>query len=107
MSERRITSRSLLAAGAGAIGGGLRNPKGASYSRFPANARVPLPRIAGHRDADSTECPGNVLYSELPAIRAGVRRLAPHPTRATLKLAAPSVPVGAPLTVQPTATPVS
>jgi hypothetical protein len=77
------------------------NPEGASYSKYPANARVPLPRIAGHRDADTTECPGNVLYGELPAIRVGVRRLAPHPTRATLRLAAPSVPVGAPVTPEP------
>ena len=77
------------------------NPEGASYSKYPANARVPLPRIAGHRDADTTECPGNVLYGELPAIRAGVRRLAPHPTRATLRLAAPSVPTGAPVTPEP------
>ena len=49
------------------------NPAGARYSRFPANARVPLPRIAGHRDADSTDCPGDVLYGELPGIRPGVR----------------------------------
>ncbi len=69
------------------------NPAGASYSRFPANARVPLPRIAGHREADTTDCPGNVLYSELPAIRKGARRLAPSPTRATLALiAAPAAP---------------
>lgn len=67
------------------------NPAGASYSRFPANARVSLPRIAGHRDGDSTECPGNVLYSELVAIRTGVRRLAPNPTRVTLALTAPVV----------------
>jgi hypothetical protein len=60
------------------------NPEGASYSKYPANSRVRLPRIAGHRDADTTECPGNVLYGELPAIRTGVRRLAPDPTRATL-----------------------
>jgi N-acetylmuramoyl-L-alanine amidase len=65
------------------------NPAGASYSRFPANARVPLPRIAGHRDGDATECPGNVLYSELPTIRNGVRGLAPNPTIATLALTAP------------------
>ena len=77
------------------------NPLGAVYSRFPANARVSLPRIAGHRDADTTECPGNVLYGELPAIRAGVRSLAPHPTRATLRLAAPSIPAGAPVTPEP------
>ncbi len=66
------------------------DPAGASYSKYPANARVPLPRIAGHRDADTTDCPGNVLYGELPAIRAGVRRLAPNPTRATLALVTPA-----------------
>ncbi len=62
------------------------NPAGASYSKYPADARVGLPRIAGHRDADTTDCPGNVLYGELPAIRAGVQRMAPNPTRATLAL---------------------
>jgi hypothetical protein len=67
------------------------NPAGASYSRFPANARVSLPRIAGHRDGDATECPGNVLYGELPAIRTGVRKLAPNPARATLVLTTPAV----------------
>jgi hypothetical protein len=63
------------------------NPAGAGYSRFPANALVSLPRIAGHRDADSTECPGDALYGQLPAIRAGVRALAPRPARLTLALA--------------------
>jgi hypothetical protein len=62
------------------------NPAGAIYSRFPANALVPLPRIAGHRDADSTDCPGDVLYGELGGIRGAVHRLAPNPTRATLAL---------------------
>ena len=47
------------------------NPAGAVYSRFPANARVSLPRIAGHRDGDSTDCPGDALYGELPAMRPG------------------------------------
>ena len=47
------------------------NPAGARYSRFPAGAHVSLPRIAGHRDGDSTDCPGNVLYGELPRIRRG------------------------------------
>jgi uncharacterized protein with LGFP repeats len=66
------------------------NPAGARYSRFPANARVSLPRIAGHRDADSTDCPGNVLYGELPGIRPRVRALAPQPLRATLALLDPA-----------------
>jgi uncharacterized protein with LGFP repeats len=80
------------------------NPAGAVYSRFPANARVALPRIAGHRDADSTDCPGNVLYGELRAIRAEVNRLAPTPPRLTLTLApapAPSNPGAAPSEVTP------
>ncbi len=63
------------------------NPAGAIYSRFPANALVSLPRIAGHRDADSTDCPGEVLYGQLPGVRAAVGLLAPPPPRATLELA--------------------
>ena len=77
------------------------NPAGARYSRFPANAHVALPRLAGHRDADSTECPGNALYGELPAIRNAVHKLAPRPSLLTLALVAaqaegqipPSTPV--------------
>lgn len=64
------------------------NPAGAIYSRFPANARVSLPRIAGHRDGDTTDCPGNALYGELPRIRPDVGRLAPMPALATLTLSA-------------------
>jgi uncharacterized protein with LGFP repeats len=83
------------------------NPAGAFYSRFPANARVSLPRIAGHRDGDATECPGNVLYGELPAIRTGVLRLAPNPTRVTLALSAPTVSPEAQTTSESQATPES
>jgi hypothetical protein len=78
------------------------NPAGAAYSRFPANAPVSLPRIAGHRDADTTDCPGDVLYRQLPAIRPRVRTLAPRPVLATLALtpanpAEPPPPTGAPV----------
>ncbi len=62
------------------------NPAGASYSKYPANARVSLARVSGHRDADSTECPGNVLYGELGGIRGRVRRMAGDPVAATLTL---------------------
>ncbi|MGO9488558.1 MAG: N-acetylmuramoyl-L-alanine amidase [Solirubrobacteraceae bacterium] len=73
------------------------NPAGAAYSRYPANARVSLPRIAGHRDADSTECPGDALYAELPAIRRAARRLAGEPVLATLATApAPTPAEGVP-----------
>ncbi len=83
------------------------NPAGAVYSRFRAGAHVSLPRIAGHRDGDSTDCPGNVLYGELSGIRAGVQMLAPTPVSATIGVvstaAAPSEP--APGTPTPTPTP--
>jgi hypothetical protein len=62
------------------------DPAGARFSRFPAGAHVRLPHIAGHRDADTTDCPGNVLYGELPSIRRSVRALAGRPAKATLAL---------------------
>jgi hypothetical protein len=71
------------------------NPAGAVYSRFPANAPVSLPRIAGHRDADTTDCPGDALYRELGAIRQGARRLALRPVLATLSLTR-TTPAGEP-----------
>jgi N-acetylmuramoyl-L-alanine amidase len=80
------------------------NPAGAIYSKYPANARVSLPRVAGHRDGDSTECPGDVLYGELPGIRGQIRRLAGDPTLATLALA-PAVPP--PVEPAPPTTPTS
>jgi hypothetical protein len=36
---------------------------------YPKGARATLWRISGHRDAGRTDCPGDTLYSELPAIR--------------------------------------
>jgi N-acetylmuramoyl-L-alanine amidase len=75
------------------------NPAGARYSRFPANAHVPLPRIAGHRDGDSTDCPGGALYGELPAIRQNVHLRAGRAARATLAFSGPpSPPAGGPPT---------
>ncbi len=60
------------------------DPAGAAYSRYPAGSEVSLPRIAGHRDADSTDCPGDALYGELPAIRTRAHALAGTPTVATI-----------------------
>jgi hypothetical protein len=81
------------------------NPAGAIYSRFPANSLVPLPRIAGHRDADSTECPGDALYRELPGVRNAVARLAPQPVRATLALVEATTPASGEATPPPPAAP--
>ncbi|GLW32726.1 N-acetylmuramoyl-L-alanine amidase [Actinoplanes regularis] len=38
-------------------------------AKFAVGKRVILNRISGHRDAGVTECPGDALYAQLPAIR--------------------------------------
>ena len=42
---------------------------GGSENRWPAGRKVTFQRISGHRDGCSTDCPGNLLYAQLPAIR--------------------------------------
>ncbi len=39
-------------------------------NKYPAGAKAVLFRISGHRDAGRTDCPGDTLYAQLPAIRA-------------------------------------
>src|SRR5207237_206042 len=41
-------------------------------SRFPAGIPVFLRAISGHRDTYFTDCPGNVLYAQLPGIAKDV-----------------------------------
>ena len=72
------------------------NPAGAVYSRYPAGARVSLPRIAGHRDGDTTDCPGDGLYAELPGMRPRIETLAGRVARATIALGAAATPPGVP-----------
>lgn len=50
--------------------------------RYPAGAGVRLPVIDGHRDTNSTECPGTYLYAGLPTIRKQAQWLL-HPPRRT------------------------
>ena len=67
--------------------------------KFKAGAKVTLPVIAGHRDANFTDCPGNALYALLPTVRSAVARLLdPQPWRVTLQLSAASVAAGRPVT---------
>ena len=37
--------------------------------RYPPGRRATLFRISGHRDTGRTDCPGDALYAQLPAIR--------------------------------------
>ena len=49
---------------------------GGSLNRYPSGTPVAMQRISGHRDGDSTECPGNVLYAQLPELRRRAAGLA-------------------------------
>ncbi|HWD74248.1 MAG TPA: N-acetylmuramoyl-L-alanine amidase [Solirubrobacteraceae bacterium] len=73
------------------------DPADAFYTPFRPGQRVLLPRIAGHRDGDTTDCPGNDLYGQLPAVRTRVNGLAGVPAQLTLSAArttvAPDTPV--------------
>ena len=51
---------------------------GGPTNRHAAGTPVALQRIAGHRDADKTTCPGDALFAQLPAIRAQAAQLAPQ-----------------------------
>jgi hypothetical protein len=42
---------------------------GGSLNRYKSGTPVTLDRISGHRDGDSTECPGDAFYAQLPALR--------------------------------------
>jgi hypothetical protein len=57
---------------------------GVSWTQFRAGEHVRFPRIAGHRDVDSTDCPGDALYAHLPQMRPQIARLEGVP--ATLEL---------------------
>jgi flagellar hook assembly protein FlgD len=54
--------------------------------RFKKGESVQFPVIAGHRDANYTECPGNSFYAGLPALRTAVGGLFSPPAISGLKL---------------------
>ena len=62
---------------------------GGSLAKFRAGAAVTLPRICGHRDVGSTDCPGNRLYADLDDIRTRAQ------SRAGTPVVRPEVTLGA------------
>jgi hypothetical protein len=51
--------------------------RGGGDNRYPSGTPVPMDRISGHRDGDSTDCPGDALYAQLPDIRARAAGVGP------------------------------
>ena len=65
---------------------------GASYTPFAAGAHVSLPRVAGHRDGDQTELPGQrAVRAACPRSARAWPQLAGAPPQ--LSIAAPVAPV--------------
>jgi hypothetical protein len=52
---------------------------GGSANRYRSGTPVTFERISGHRDGDTTSCPGSALYAQLPALRVAAQRVAPPP----------------------------
>ncbi len=73
------------------------DPADAFYTPFAPGAHVSLPRVAGHRDGDSTDCPGNALYARLPEVRRRVATLAGTPAVLTLARATAVASAGVPI----------
>jgi len=94
----RVLAWKLSLAGVPAQGGVVERSLGTDPrdNRWRRGALVRFQRIVGHRDADSTDCPGGALYALLPRIRRAVAALLPAP-RDLLTLS----PVGAPIEQAP------
>jgi hypothetical protein len=72
---------------------------GGESNRYASGTPVTFDRIAGHRDGDSTSCPGGALYTALGDVRARALRYATPVSQVTLRSAARRVPGGKPATV--------
>jgi hypothetical protein len=75
------------------------NPSDAFYTPFAPGAHVSLPRIAGHRDGDQTDCPGDAFYARLASIRPRVTALAGTAARLTLGVPGSAAIAGATVTL--------
>jgi hypothetical protein len=52
---------------------------GGESNRYPSGRYATFDRISGHRDGNSTECPGAALYEQLPRLRDLTAGRAPDP----------------------------
>jgi hypothetical protein len=76
------------------------NPADAFYTPFRPGQRVLLPRVAGHRDGDLTDCPGDAFYHRLPAVRPRVAALAGPLSQLTISPADAVIAPGSTVTLE-------
>lgn len=75
------------------------DPNDSFYTPFAPGQHVSLPRVAGHRDGDSTNCPGDALYGLLPRVRSRTAGLAGTPVRLGLNAAPQTAEAGQAITL--------
>ncbi len=73
----RLIRWKLPLAGAPTSGTASLVSAGGAMNRYPAGTQVRVPRVAGHRDLDSTACPGTALYAQMSELRRLVGVLGP------------------------------
>jgi N-acetylmuramoyl-L-alanine amidase len=60
---------------------------GGSSNRYPSGTEITLQRVSGHRDVDSTSCPGDSLYAQLQTLRQEVGSVGPSRPRTKIDAA--------------------
>ena len=68
-SVARLIAWKLALHGAPVGGSLVVTSGGGALNAHKYGEKVTMHRIAGHRDGDSTDCPGDKLYKQLPALR--------------------------------------
>jgi hypothetical protein len=58
---------------------------GGAANRYPSGTAVTLQRISGHRDGNTTACPGDLLYGQLAELRARTAGRTVPASRLTLR----------------------
>jgi len=83
-SISRVLAWKLSLFGRSATGSEVLTSAGGSGARWPAGTAITFRTVSGHRDAYSTECPGNVLYGQLGSLRSMAASYMASGTRGTV-----------------------
>ena len=75
-SLARLIGWKLSLHGAPVLGQVTLESGGGASNRYPSGTPVTFERVSGHRDGDSTSCPGEALYAQLPALRSRASQFA-------------------------------
>ena len=83
-AARELVAWKLSLHGVDPLGKAVLTSGGGSTSKYPAGAQVTVNTILGHRDTNSTACPGDSGYAKLPGLRKAVAdRIAAGSTSST------------------------